>query len=58
MVIERTAADVGLVHDHFRADPGEAVLGEELPPGSDQGGAGGRRAIGLGALWLFHTVCL
>ncbi len=49
LVVQGTAGDAGGLGDALGADLGVAVLGEQLAGRGDEGGAGGGRAVGLGA---------
>ncbi len=49
LVVQGTARDTGGLGDALGADLGVAVLGEQLAGRGDEGGAGGGRAVGLGA---------
>ena len=58
MVIERTAAYVGLVDDRPRCRPQRSPDRRRAAARQRSGQPGGGRTIGLGAAWHFHTVCL
>ena len=49
LVVQGAAGDAGGLGDLLGPDVGVAVLGEQLAGGGDEGGAGGGRAVGLGA---------